>query len=95
MFKGMKQWIKRSLKIRFGENNDASEGGVSGDLSTAKSSGAGSLCSDGCKPSSQTSRNTLTVLADNFRLVKGRYREISPMARTEENYMSSTDNTRQ
>jgi len=70
MFKGMKQWAKRGLKIRFEENNDMSEADL-GDLSTAKFSGRLGLC-NGCKPSSQTSRNTLAVVdADNFRFVKG------------------------
>jgi len=56
MFKGTKQWAKRGLKIRFGENNDVSEADL-GDLSTAKSSGRLGLC-DRCKPPSQTSRNS-------------------------------------
>lgn len=88
MFKGTKQWAKRGLKIRFGENNDASEGDLGrsrdGEVVGARrrEEGAGSLCRDGCKPPSQASWNTLTVLdVDNFRLVKGRYREISPTAR--------------
>lgn len=88
MFKGTKQWAKRGLKIRFGENNDASEGDLEGSLDgevLEEGRGGGrteSLCSDGCKPPFQASQNTLTVLdVDNFRLVKGRYREISPTVR--------------
>ncbi|TGZ57265.1 hypothetical protein DBV15_09867 [Temnothorax longispinosus] len=92
MFNGTKQRAKRGPKIRFGENNDASEGSLGRSVDGEVVERAGPLCSDGCKPPSQASRNTLTVLdADNFRLVKGRYREISSTAR--KNTMPFADST--